>query len=165
MLATSATMVSCSAWLLVCGQLKRAHSRLIMQPCIRVCQPPLHVSNYDSRQNLSCCLSGYIFLVGMLMSQFAISGYDACAHMSEVGVSAQRRSVQALVHVHAGTHSECGMFMYGSVLRGFSTMLGHLLCAYSYMYNCSASLRPSLGVTSACCGCRRPRVQTGVTEV
>ena len=67
--------------------------------------------------NMICCLSGYIFLVGMLMSQFAISGYDACAHMSEVGVSARRCSVQGLVRVYDWTHSTCWMNMHGCVLR------------------------------------------------
>lgn len=45
------------------------------------------------------------------MSQFAISGYDACAHMSEVGASAQRCIVQGLVHVHDWTHLSFSMKM------------------------------------------------------
>ena len=60
------------------------------------------------------------------MSQFAISGYDACAHMSEVGASAQRCIVQGLVHVHDWTHLSFSMKMHGTRLRGSSTVLDHL---------------------------------------
>jgi len=39
----------------------------------------------------------YIFLVGMLMSQFTITGFDACAHMSEETVGADKSAPMAIV--------------------------------------------------------------------
>ncbi|DBB05374.1 TPA: hypothetical protein ACH3X3_010590 [Trebouxia sp. C0006] len=41
--------------------------------------------------------NGYIFLVGMLMSQFTITGFDACAHMSEETVGADKSAPMAIV--------------------------------------------------------------------
>eukprot|EP00891_Asterochloris_glomerata_P001109 jgi/Astpho2/1109/e_gw1.00020.5.1_t len=41
--------------------------------------------------------SGYIFLIGMLMSQFTITGYDACAHMSEETKGADRSAPVAII--------------------------------------------------------------------
>ena len=42
-------------------------------------------------------LCRYIFLVGMLMSQFTITGFDACAHMSEETVGADKSAPMAIV--------------------------------------------------------------------
>ena len=39
----------------------------------------------------------YIFLVGMLMSQFTITGFDACAHMSEETTGADKSAPMAIV--------------------------------------------------------------------
>ena len=39
----------------------------------------------------------YVFLVGMLMSQFTITGFDACAHMSEETKGADKSAPLAIV--------------------------------------------------------------------
>eukprot|EP00891_Asterochloris_glomerata_P002201 jgi/Astpho2/2201/Aster-03190 len=56
--------------------------------------------------------NGYIFLVGMLMSQFAISGYDACAHMSEETKGADRSAPWAII-----------MAVSSSAVTGFAYLL------------------------------------------
>ena len=39
----------------------------------------------------------YLFLVGMLMAQFTMTGFDACAHMSEETTGADKSAPTAIV--------------------------------------------------------------------
>ena len=61
-------------------------------------QDKLHESYYRMR---TCCapipLCSYIFLVGMLMSQFTVTGYDSCAHLAEETVSADKSAASAIL--------------------------------------------------------------------
>lgn len=43
------------------------------------------------------CFCRYLFFVGMLMSQFTITGFDACAHMSEETKGADKSAAWAIV--------------------------------------------------------------------
>ena len=47
------------------------------------------------------CACRYIFLIGMLMSQFTITGYDACAHMSEETKGGHAASILGLMSLSA----------------------------------------------------------------
>ncbi len=62
--------------------------------CLSVC---LAVCASYTVLNAWVHLCRYIFLVGMLMSQFTITGFDACAHMSEETVGADKSAPMAIV--------------------------------------------------------------------
>ena len=57
-------------------------------------------------------LRRYIFLIGMLMAQFTLTGFDACAHMSEETVGADKSAPMAIV-----------MAISVSALAGFAYIL------------------------------------------
>lgn len=65
-------------------------------------------------------LCRYIFLVGMLMSQFTITGFDACAHMSEETKGPDKSAPIAIV-----------MAISASAVAGFAYILAILFSIQS----------------------------------